>query len=88
MLGVRIAPDGNMVDEANFLEEVTKDWADNIQTSHLPRDLAWQSLTTMVLKRLEYSLPATTLTEAQCKQIMKPLLKVGLLASGVVASFP
>jgi hypothetical protein len=29
-LGVRIAPDGNMVDEANFLKEVSKDWADNI----------------------------------------------------------
>ena len=49
-LGVRIAPDSNMVDEANFLKEVTKDWADNIPTGHLPRDLAWQSLTTMVLK--------------------------------------
>jgi hypothetical protein len=30
MLGVRIASDGNMVDEAKFLEEVAKDWADNI----------------------------------------------------------
>ena len=68
--------------------EVAKDWADNIQTGHLPRDLAWQSLTTTMLKKLEYSLPATTLTEAQCKQIMKPLLKVRLLALGVSASFP
>ena len=87
-LGVRIALDGNMEDEAKFLEEVAKDWADNIQTGHLPRDLSWQSLTTTVLKKLEYSLPATTLTEAQCKQIMKPLLKVGLLALGVIVSFP
>ena len=59
-LGVCIAPDGNMEDEAKFLEEVAKDWADNIQTGLFPRDLAWQSLTTTMLKKLEYSLPTTT----------------------------
>jgi hypothetical protein len=41
-----------------------------------------------MLKKLEYSLPVTMLSEAECKKIMMPLLKVGLLTLGMVVTFP
>ena len=87
-LGVRQAPDGNNEAQFQYMVEVAKVWADNIRTGHLPRRLTWQSLTTAILKTLEYPLTATTLTEKECSEIMKPILKVGLSHSGIMNSLP
>ena len=87
-LGVRLAPDGNNDEEAKFLRERAKDWADRVRTGHLPRRLVWESMNTTILKSLQYPLPATTLTAEQCRSIMAPLLAQGLASSGVVRSMP
>ena len=87
-LGVRIAPDGNNDAELLFLRERVDTWADCIRTGHLPRNLAWESMSTTILKSLQYPLPATTLTEQQCALIMSPLLQAGLPSSGIVRTIP
>ena len=83
-LGVRLAPDGNNIAEVTFLRERVNNWADRIRTGHLPRRLVWESMQTTITKSIQYPLPATTLTEAQCRWIMAPLLAHGLSGIGVV----
>jgi hypothetical protein len=85
-LGVRLAPDGNNAAEAIFLRERVNDWADRIRTGHLPRKLVWESWQTTISKSIQYPLPATTLSESQCRSIMAPLLAQGLPGIGVVRS--
>jgi hypothetical protein len=72
-LGVKLAPDGN--DQAQFqkLLDSAKTWQEQIRAGHLPRKLAWESMTTTILRTLHYPLPATTLTLIQCDAIMTPI---------------
>ena len=84
MLGVRLSADGLDREEVEFRKEQAKSWHDKIRTGHLPRHLAWQSLTTQIMPQLEYPLPATTFTRQQCKEIISPVLKAGLSSSGIV----
>jgi hypothetical protein len=86
-LGVRLAADGNCKAELEFLLSRVNQWADQIRTGCLPRGLVWQSLTTTIMKSIQYPLPATTCSAAECQAIlMIPFLKVGLSASGVMSS--
>jgi hypothetical protein len=83
-LGVRLAPDGNNKAKVEFLRQRVDEWADQIRTGHLPRQLVWESMHTTIMKSIQYPLPATTLSEAQCRSIMAPLLAQGLSGTGVV----
>jgi len=65
-----------------------QEWAALIRTGHLPRHLTWQSLNTAILKTLTFPLPSTTLTQEQCKQIMRPIIRAGLSGSGTMNSLP
>jgi hypothetical protein len=87
-LVVELAPDGN--DQAHFqkLLDAAKTWKEQIRAGHLPRKLAWESMTTTILRTLHYPLPATTLTHKQCDAIMIPILQAGLPCSGIVRTFP
>jgi hypothetical protein len=87
-LGVRLAADGNMRDEYKYLREVSQTWQEKIRSGHLPRHLAWQALTTVILPKLTYPLPATTFTRKECHQIFSPALRACLAASGIPRSFP
>jgi hypothetical protein len=87
-LGVRLAPDGNETAEFNYLRSVAEEWRNKARTGHLPRPAAWLSLTTTVLKTLQYALPATTFTEKQCTAIMAPCLAAGLPTSRICRTFP
>jgi hypothetical protein len=85
-LGVRLAPDGNNAAEFEFLRERVSDWADRIRTGHLPRRLVWELWQTTIAKSIPYPLPATTLSESQCRSIMAPLLAQGLSGIGAARS--
>jgi hypothetical protein len=51
-LGVKLAPDGN--DQAQFheLPDAAKTWKEQIRAGHLPRKLAWESITATILRTL------------------------------------
>ena len=83
-LGVRLAPDGNCDDQFKFMVNVATEWGEHIRTGHLPRHLVWESMHTTILRTLLYPLPATTLSQKQCHQIMAPILKYGLPCAGIV----
>jgi hypothetical protein len=87
-LGVRLAPDGNNQTECEYLRQVSIEWADRIRSGHLPRPLVWTALTSTILPKLRYPLPATTMSKKQCDSIMSPLLHAALPAAGICRSFP
>jgi hypothetical protein len=63
-------------------------WADQICVAYLQKHDAAYALKTTILKKLEYALPALSLTEIQCKAIMAPVLKAALPKSGYNRNFP
>jgi hypothetical protein len=77
-LGVRLAPDGNMDTQFQWMLEKAKSWADQLRIGHLPRHLTWLAWRTTILKTLEYPLPTTTLSRAQCNKITSTIVRVAL----------
>ena len=87
-LGIRAAPDGNMEAEMEFLSSRIQSWTELIRTRRLPHHLVWSAMHTGILRTLSYPLPATTFSEQQCRQLLHPLLQVGLSRSHIVRSMP
>jgi hypothetical protein len=87
-LGVRLAPSGSMKTEFEFRRQKAREWGEAMRSGHLPRHLTWQSLTTCIMKTLEYPLPVTTFTREECTDIIAPVLKEGLSRSGMNRSMP
>ena len=87
-LGVRLAPDGNNKAEHAYLRAQSQAWGDQVRSGHLPRHLAWQALTSTLLPKLRYPLPATTFSKRACNHILAPALQAGLPASGIVRTIP
>ena len=87
-LGVRLAVDGNNKAEMEHRRQEALNWADALRTGRLPRPLAWLHMTTSIYKSLEYPLPATTFTQADCEFILRPVLCAGLPSSGISRNFP
>jgi hypothetical protein len=87
-LGVRLAPDGNMDAQMKYMENKASEWAERIRTGHLPRHLTWLAWKTTISKTLEYPLPVTTLSQAQCKKLTSIVAKAALPKCGIMRSFP
>lgn len=68
-LGVRIAPDGSMQTQFEYMVTTARSWTDKLRSGHLPRNLSWQAWHTTIQKTLEYPLAVTTLSKEQCKKI-------------------
>lgn len=87
-LGVRLAPDGNNVDEIKHLQSIAETWKAHVHTGHLQHHEAWYALTATIMKTIEYPLLALTLTARECAYIMAPILMGGLPACGICQNFP
>jgi hypothetical protein len=87
-LGVRLAPDGNMDVQYQWMLQTARAWADKIRVGHLPRHLTWLAWKTTIQKTLEYPLSTTTLTRNQCDKLSSVLAGVALPRIGVMRSFP
>lgn len=87
-LGVYLAPDGNNADMIKYLQDKTLHWKELIRSGHLSKKDARQALNTTIMKSIEYALPALTLTEQECKKIMKPILEAGLPNMGICRNYP
>jgi hypothetical protein len=87
-LGVETAPDSNSDREFWRMRKLMEGWQDNISSSHLRKKDAWQAFNITIWKSLEYLLPATSLSEAQCHSIMAPSIVVGLTNCHICCNFP
>jgi hypothetical protein len=77
-LGIMTRPDGKMLDEMKELQRKTNQWCDGVRTRRINPEEAWYSLNATILKTLEFPLTTTTLTEEQCKELLRPVLKTAL----------
>jgi hypothetical protein len=83
-LGVRIAPDGNMESQFQWMLDTATTWADKLCTGYLPRHLPWLAWKTTILKTLEYPLSTTSLSRQQCNKLTSVIAKVALPRSGIM----
>ena len=83
MLGVFISPSGENKAQVNSLMKKAKEYSDKVRTCPTFRHEAWIGLTNVAMKSLDYCLPATTLTKAECDNITWQLLKAFLTKSGI-----
>lgn len=88
MLGVFLVPDGNNVEQIKHMRQKTTKYGEMVRTGHVDRHKAWTALNAVAMKSIEYSLPALTLSEKECTEIMWPLLKNYLPKSGLNRNFP
>ena len=88
MLGVYLAPDGNNEEQVKQMKKKTTHLGELVRTGHVDRAEAWTALTAVAMKSVDYSLPALTLSEHECTQIMWPLLKAFLPKSGFNRHYP
>jgi hypothetical protein len=87
-LGVRLAPDGNMDAQFEYMMETAQSWVTRLKVGKLPRHLTWKAWMSTISKTLEYPLPVTMLTRAQCKKLSSMLIRAALPQVGVVNTFP
>jgi hypothetical protein len=87
-LGIHLGPDGSQLAAYNHLLDTTKSSANKLRTSFLKEPEANAALKTTILKKLEYPLPALSLTEAQCGAIMRPVLLAALPKAKYNHNFP
>jgi hypothetical protein len=87
-LGIMFAPDGDMTSHVEYLREKAVTWSEQVRCGVLRRSEAWYAMNTSILKSIEYSLTATTMTKQQTETIMRPILKAGLSKSGLSQKFP
>ena len=88
-LGVITAPSGCWKDHMNYLiEEKIIPWNNSIKSSYLQRHDVYRSAFTSIFKSIDYTLPATSMTAAQCNVINAKLHKNFLPRIGVDSHMP
>ena len=87
-LGVYLSPNGNNTQATEAMKAKAEKWRSMVAAGHLKKKLAWQAWETTIIKSLEYPLPALSLSKAECKEIMKPVLKIALPKTTLASSFP
>jgi len=87
-LGVRLAPDGNLTVEFQYLKTTATEWKHRMEKARLTHTDALFSLRSSILWKMAYPLVVTTFTETQCNDLMKPILSVGLPKIGCNRSMP
>ena len=87
MLGIWLAPSGDKDKLIKVLNLAAIDWVGKIRLDHVsPGEEAWTALHTHIRAKLKYPLSACILTEAECKTIMFPVIRVALHKIGIASS--
>ena len=87
-LGVLLAPSGNMLSELKYLGVKVRTWVDNAKKGYLPVHKIFASISTTILKTLQYPLLALSLTRKQCDQLVHPIYETALPKSHICREFP
>ena len=87
-LGVHQAPDGNTRDQFEYSLDKSRVWRSKMRGARSQRHIVQLALRTTITRTLQYAGPATTLTEAQCRQIEGPAVNAALSAAGINRHIP
>jgi hypothetical protein len=88
MLGVLLAPDGNVKEHVHYLRKKAEHWASSITSSYSNKEEIWTALHCTIPFAMSYSLSASTLTREECRVIMSPIYKVRLPRAGISSTIP
>ena len=83
-LGVRLAADGNMTGEYEYLLQQSVKWATKLKKAYLYRSEACLALVSTISKTWSYPLQCTTFSLQECEEIMLPVYKTILPKMGVI----
>ena len=72
-LGMFLVPDGNVTDQLKALQDKVTTWTSQIQSGSIPPKDAFHSISTTIMKTLEYPICATTFTRIECNKLVKPI---------------
>ena len=88
LLGIYLSSSGNQGQQVQAMQDITERWADQIRVGYLRRGEVWAALQTTIVQRIDYPLPALTLSPQECNYIMAPVTRVGLPKAGIPSSVP
>jgi hypothetical protein len=77
-----------METQFEYMLETAREWANRSKTGYLPRHLTWKAWMSTISNTLEFPLPVTMLTRAQCSKLSSVLIGAVLTQVGVVSTFP
>jgi hypothetical protein len=80
--------DGNNKEEIIKLRNKTEEFAEQLRTGIINKWDAWYAITATIMKKLEYPMLATTITEKEWEFIMHPIRKIRLPKIEVSSNFP
>lgn len=83
MLGVHLAPDGNITDHLNMLRDKATTWAASMQECRANSNEIWTALHRTIPFAMGYSLPAISLSKEDCQYVMAPVYRCGLPRAGI-----
>ena len=88
-LGIVVAPSGCWKDHMNYLiKEKILPWNESIKSTYLQRHDVYRAAFTSIFKSIDYTLPATSLSTSQCKDINAKLHKRFLPRIGIDTHMP
>jgi len=82
-LGIMLAPDGNLRQQAEKPWNKSVEWAAAMKNGHLSHTEAWVALQSTLWWTLSYPVPAFNLTRKQCEWMMAPAIEYILNALGI-----
>ena len=88
ILGVHLSPYDKGKGQTQALKLKVDTWATYASTRKINPTFAWVGINSGIMKGVEWPLPACTLSEEQCSEIMSGMLKVALRAAGIQWRLP
>ena len=87
-LGIKLAPDGNMWAQFEYLEEKATAFANNVYGGGpTTKNDVWKAYTLTIRPTMSYCMPASTLTEKQWDSLFCIINKAALPKAGFVPTF-
>jgi hypothetical protein len=77
-----------MKDQVEYLRGKAVAWSDALRTKRLTPGEAWYCLNSTIMKTIEYSLMATTISKDEMAYIMAPILSAALPKSKIQSRMP
>ena len=87
-LGMFLAPDGNMDSQFKALKKKVDKWTASIRTGIIPTVDAFRSISSTIMKTLEYTTCATTFSRKECAKLVKPIHDAALPKSHICRTIP
>ena len=85
-LGVMLAPEDNNESQVSMMRKIASQFGDSIRTGFIKGHEVMHALLTTVMRLLNWSLPAITISEEECTHTMAPIIKYVLAKMQIVTS--